>query len=63
MTDSPFVRRMKELDAARQATTSLSEKARIGQQIADLIAANHRGEPIEIEAEFDPKMRQANDGE
>jgi hypothetical protein len=64
MTDSPFVQRMKQLDQARQAATSLSEKVRIGEEIAALLKANHLGEPIEIPTlPSDFKLAQAGDRE
>lgn len=63
MTDSPFVQRMRQLDAERRVATGLSEKIRIDQEMADLLHANARGETIlPLEQPFDAKQAQANDG-
>lgn len=62
MSDSPFVQRMRALDAERLAATSLSEKIRIDHEMAELLAANARGETIQpLEQPFDSKMAQAGD--
>jgi hypothetical protein len=53
---------MKELDAARFAAKSLSEKVLIGEEIAALLRANHLGEPLQIPEEpVDFKLAQAGD--
>lgn len=64
MTDTPFVQRMKAIDAARLAAKDLSEKIRLDREMADLIAANARGETIPpLEEPFDAKMAQTGERE
>lgn len=62
MTDSPFVQRMRQLDEERRQATSLSDRIRIDEAMADLIRANHLGIEIEPLIEpFDAKMAQTGE--
>lgn len=62
MSESTFVLRMRELHMAREQATSLSEKVRLDEEMAALIRANSRGEPIEpVKAPHDYKQAQTGE--
>lgn len=63
-TESAFVIRMRELHMAREQATSLSEKIRLDEEMAELIMAHSRGEPIQaVKVPRDVKLAQTGESE